>query len=65
MVSRWYIMNENKNNTNRCIQAYTLSGGKWDKMHDMSRRVYSPNGICPTLHTCGGGNIEPKVIVNE
>ena len=45
-----------------CEQVGVLSGGKWDKMHDVSRRVYSDDGIAPTLHTCGGGNTEPKVI---
>lgn len=45
-----------------CEQVGNLSGGKWDKMHDVSRRVYSENGIAPTLHTCGGGNTEPKVV---
>lgn len=42
-------------NTNRCIQAGILCGGKWDKMHDIGRRYYDPEGIAPTLHTCGGG----------
>ena len=46
----------------QCKQAGILTGGKWDKMHDVSRRVYSDDGIAPTLHTCGGGNTEPKVI---
>ena len=32
-------------------------------MHDISRRVYSPDGVCPTLHTCSGGNTETKIIV--
>lgn len=45
-----------------CIQVGTLSGGKWDRMHDISRRVYSGEGTPPTLHTCGGGNTEPKII---
>lgn len=45
-----------------CIQVGTLSGGKWDKMHDISRRVYSGEGTAPTIHTCGGGNFEPKVL---
>ena len=45
-----------------CKQVGVLSGGKWDKMHDVSRRVYSEEGISPTIHTCGGGNTEPKVI---
>lgn len=42
-----------------------LSSEKYDKMHDISRRVYSPDGIAPTLHTNGGGNLEPKVIEYE
>lgn len=25
-------------------------------------RVYDPDGIAPCLHTCGGGNLEPKII---
>ena len=45
-----------------CKQVGVLSGGKWDKMHDVSRIVYSEEGISPTIHTCGGGNTEPKVI---
>ena len=45
-----------------CIQVGTLSGGKWDRMHDVSRRVYSGDGLAPTMHTCGGGNTEPKIV---
>ena len=44
----------NTNNTNRCILAYTLTGGKWDKMHESCRRAYSIKGISPTITTCGG-----------
>lgn len=29
---------------------------------EMCRRVYSPDGIAPTI-TCGGGGTEPKVMV--
>lgn len=39
----------------KCNQIGMLSGGKWDKLHDICRRVYDSNGISPTLHTCGGG----------
>lgn len=46
---------------NRCIQAGSLSGGKWDKMNEISKRYYSIDGIAPTIHTCGGGNTEPKI----
>lgn len=45
-----------------CIQAGGLFGGKWDKMHDISRRVYGTGGIAPTIHCVGGGNTEPKII---
>jgi len=34
----------------------------YDKMHAQSGRVYSPEGIAPTVHCMGGGNLEPKVI---
>lgn len=42
---------------------HKLSGGKWDKTHEQSRRVYDENGIAPTIHTCDGGNTKPKVAV--
>lgn len=47
--------------TNRCIQEGSLQGDKWDKIYESARRYYSPEGISPTLHTCGGGNTEPKI----
>ena len=40
---------------NKCNEVGILSGGKWDKMYDQSRRVYGTDGLCPTLHTQGGG----------
>lgn len=48
--------------TDKCIQVGMLSGGKWDKLHDISRRVYSGDGVAPTIHTSGGGQQEPKVL---
>ncbi len=39
-----------------------LKGGKWDKTHEQSGRVYDPEGIGATIHTMGGGNQEPKII---
>ena len=45
---------------NKPIQTGTMMG-KYEKMMDVSRRVYDENGIAPTLHTCSGGNTEPKV----
>jgi DNA-cytosine methyltransferase len=49
---------------NKPIQSGILMG-KYEKMMDVSRRVYDENGIAPTLHTCGGGNTEPKVSRNN
>lgn len=39
-----------------------MLGGKYEKLHDIARRVYDTNGIAPTQHTCGGGNLETKII---
>lgn len=47
--------------TSAPIVEYQLTGGKWDKTHEQSGRVYDKNGIAPTIHTMGGGNQEPKV----
>ena len=52
----------NNEDTNRCIQALTLDFGKWKKMHDINKRVYSTQGIAPTINTCGRGHREPKII---
>ena len=46
----------------KCNQVGMLGGDKWDKMHDIAKRVYSADGLSPTLHTCGGGNLEPKTL---
>lgn len=42
-----------------------LSGGPWDKRHDICKRVYDPDGIAPTLTAGGGGGVEPKIIVRN
>lgn len=47
--------------TNEPIHIADLCSEKFQRMHEQSRRVYSENGIAPAMHTCGGGNIEPKV----
>ena len=39
-----------------------INGGTIGKMHDISRRVYSDEGVSPTICTCGGGNQEPKIV---
>lgn len=46
----------------QCVQVGDVVGEKWEKMHEMSRRVYEPNGLSPTVHCAGGGNTEPKIV---
>lgn len=47
------------------LQLFTnLEGGKWDKATDQIKRVYSEEGISPTVSTCQGGHREPKVHTN-
>ena len=38
-----------------------LNGGKWDKLHDIGWRFYNTESVSPTIHTMGGGNLEPKI----
>ena len=46
---------------NKLIQVGILDKPEWIEAR---RRVYSPEGICPTLNGIGqGGNTEPKIIV--
>ena len=63
------ICNPARNNINdtfvRCEQVGDLYGGKWDKINESARRVYSENGLSPTIHTCQGGNTQPKVLSNK
>ena len=33
------------------------------KDNEMHRRVYSTDGLSPTIRTSGGGGFEPKIIV--
>lgn len=47
-------------NKARCIQLGNIAVGKsWD--NPQSGRIYSVDGIAPTLNTCGGENLEPKI----
>ncbi len=45
----------------QCVQVGDVVGEKWDKMHDISKRVYEPDGIAPTVHCQQGGNTELKI----
>jgi hypothetical protein len=33
------------------------------KGYELRKRVYSVEGVAPTIRPCGGGNNEPKIIV--
>lgn len=46
----------------QCVQVGDVVGEKWEKMHEMSRRVFQTDGISPTVHCEGGGNTEPKIV---
>ena len=48
-------------NKARCIQLGNIAVGKsWD--NPQSGRIYSVDEIAPTLNTCGGENLEPKIL---
>ena len=34
-----------------------------DHTFESANRVYDRFGVCPTIPTCAGGNIQPKVLV--
>ena len=40
----------------------SLTGEKWDNMHDYNSRVYSIDGKMRTLTSMGSGNQEPKIM---
>lgn len=49
--------------TRRVIQVGNLIPDREGKFHNAHRgRVYSVEGIAPCMHTCGGGNLEPKIL---
>lgn len=41
----------------KCKHVAQLEGG-----FEMANRVYSPEGLCPTIRTMQGGGLEPKII---
>ena len=45
----------NLNNNINCIQAGTLNGGVFANMFESNRRVYSDQGVSPTVTTFLGG----------
>lgn len=63
-IACWHILigEKMKNEEIKCECIGMLGGEKYEKMHDIARRVYDTNGIAPTQHTCGGGNLETKIV---
>lgn len=46
-----------------CKEFGRLTGAKYDKMFEQSKRIYSTDGLSPTIHTMQGGNTEVKVAI--
>ena len=44
-----------------CKQVGKLTGRFWDK-YESSARVYSPEGLCPTITANAGGHHEVKIL---
>lgn len=40
-----------------------INGGTVGRMHDISRRAYHEDSVAPAMHTCQGGNTEPKIAI--
>ncbi len=47
-------------NPDKGIAVAFINAPKWYKMH---RIVWSVRGICPCITAGGGGNLEPKILV--
>ena len=43
----------------------SLKGGAWDARQESTRRVYSPDGISPTLNCCEGGGLQTKILSKQ
>ena len=61
--SEYFEPNESTNQTD-LVLAGNMRGGKWENIHESSRRVYAPSGKAPTVPTMQGGNQHPKTVSN-
>lgn len=50
-------MRKNDDGIIRLGNIYGFTGGSY------AGNVYSPNGMCPSINTAGGGNREPIVVI--
>lgn len=49
---------------NKVIQIGNIvSAGNWN--NPQRGRIYSPSGCSPALNTCGGGGLEPKIVIGS
>ena len=46
----------------RCDCVGNMTSGKWEKINESCRRVYSTEQASPTITTCAGGNQEVKIL---
>ena len=49
----------------KCKEFGVLVSEKFKRMHEQSRRIYSADGLSPTIHTMQGGNTELKVAIQK
>ncbi len=54
---------EINNNYIHTIVLGSLDTPPYDRTFESVRRVFGTKGIAPACHTCGGGNLEPKILV--
>lgn len=54
-------MNRNK----KIIQLFNILPPSANRPDKQSGRVYSVEGVSPTLNTMQGGNLQPKIVVIE
>lgn len=47
----------------KCYMVGMLADGVYENANESTKRVYHENGAAPTITTCGGGNLEPKVAI--
>jgi DNA (cytosine-5)-methyltransferase 1 len=55
----------NKGEGIKIINLGLLDSDGWEKRHECIRRIYSPDGISPTLPTGTGGGVIPKILTNQ
>lgn len=61
-VDEKYLLDKKYEDITHINENYLMmNGGTIGRMHDIARRAYNENGVAPTMHTVGGGNMEAKV----